>query len=82
MSKVLSTYLLGSKIWIQAGQFTANCLTIPYSGTAPAGNHSDGWGQRGRTAPDKVDGESDEPKKRGVVVPAWICSSNESCGQG
>jgi len=31
VSKVLPTYLLRSKSWIQAGWFTANCLTMPYS---------------------------------------------------
>jgi len=31
VSMVLQTYLLGSKSWIQAGQFTANHLTTPYT---------------------------------------------------
>ena len=40
VSKVLCMYLLGSKSKIQAGQFTANCLTMPYIWWPPQGG---GW---------------------------------------
>jgi len=42
VSKVLLTYLFGSKCRIQASQFTANHLTIPYIITLPIMNHSVG----------------------------------------